>query len=133
MGIPAQSEQLLDPGSHTGRHIGRAEIAVVAEHDIGLAQIFGQGIDFGQHRLELLLVVGRLDDVGGNQQQTALGDHSLSVVALLESAAGNRHDTGFFIRQIDLICRTRPLDWRFRRLAAGLLARGLLFSRYPPV
>jgi hypothetical protein len=128
MGIPAHGEQRLDPGRQTRLHIGSAESAVIAEHDIGLAQSFGQGVDFGQHRLELLLVVGGLDDGGGDHQQTALGDDGLSVVALLEAAAGNRHDAGLFIGEIDLIRSRRPFDRRFSRLAAGLLARILLLS-----
>jgi hypothetical protein len=64
--VPAHGQQRLDLGRHTGRHIGSAEIAVIAERDIRLAQILGQEVDFRQHRLKLLLVVGRLDHVGGN-------------------------------------------------------------------
>jgi hypothetical protein len=42
MGLPPRR----DPGGPAGGHIGRAEIAVVSQHGLGLAQILGQS---GEH------------------------------------------------------------------------------------
>src|SRR6266480_1780582 len=54
----------------------------------------------------------------------ALGHCSLRVVALLETAAGYRHDARLFVGEIDLIGKQRTLRRGPRRLAAWLLARG---------
>ena len=86
MRFPAHGEQRLDRGRVARLYIGLAEVTVVAQQRFGLAQFFGQGAGLGQHRLELLLVVGSLNDIGRNHQQTAFRDYGLSVVALLEAA-----------------------------------------------
>ena len=87
MRIPAHGDQRLDPGGHARLHIGLAEIAVVGQQRFSLAQLFGQGAGLGQHRLELLLIVGGLNHIAGDDQQTAFRYNGLSVVALLEAAA----------------------------------------------
>ncbi len=51
----------------------------------------------------LLLVVRGLNNIGGNHQKAALRHRSLRVVALLEAAAGYRHDARLFVGEIDLI------------------------------
>ena len=122
IGIPAQGDERLDAGSSAGFHIGLAEIAVIGQHGFSLAQFFRQGAGLGQHRFELLLVVGRLRHIAGDHQQTAFRHDGLSVVALLETAARNRHDARVFVRQIDLIRWARPLNRRLGRLAARLSA-----------
>jgi hypothetical protein len=58
-----------------------------------------------QHRRELPLIAGCLDDIGRNHQQATRRHYGLSVVALLEAAACNRHDARLFVGQIDLIGR----------------------------
>src|SRR6266481_1560106 len=78
----------------------------------------------GEHRFELLLVVRGLNNIDGNHQKTALRHCSLRVVALLETAAGYRHDARLFVGEIDLIGKQRTLRRGPRRLAAWLLARG---------
>ena len=87
MRVPAHGDQRLDPGGRAGLHVGLAEVAVVGQHGFSLAQFFGQGSDLGQHRLKLLLIVGRLDHIGGHHQQAVRRHHGLSVVALFETAA----------------------------------------------
>ena len=82
-----------------------------------------------QHRLDLLLVVGRLNHIGRHHQQAARRHRRLRVVALIEAAARHRHDARLFVGEIDLIVRPRPLGRRLRRLAAGLLARGRRLGR----
>ena len=124
MRIPAHGEQRLDPCRLARLYVGLAEVTVVAEQRLRLAQPFGQGRNLGQHRFALLLVVGRLDHSAGDHQQAARGHHSLGVIALLEAAARNRHDARFFVRQIELIRWPRPFGRWFGRLAAGLLAGG---------
>ncbi len=47
----------------------------------------------------------------------------MRVVALVEAAAGHRHDARLLVGQVDLIGRQRPFNRRRRRLAPGLLAR----------
>src|SRR3954454_8573259 len=56
----AQCDQRRDPGGSAGRHIGRAEVAVVGQQGLRLAQILGQGGELVQHRRKLPLVVGSL-------------------------------------------------------------------------
>ena len=69
MGIPAQGDERLDVGSSAGFHIGLAERAVIGQYGFSLAQFFRQGAALGQHRFELLLVVGRLRHIAGGHQQ----------------------------------------------------------------
>src|SRR5258705_11295467 len=57
-------------------------------------------------------------------RKTALRHCSLRVVALLETAAGYRHDARRFVGEIDLIGKPRARRRGPRRLAAWLLARG---------
>src|SRR5665254_3677 len=88
--------------------IPRAEIAGIGQQRFGLAQFFRQGVDLAEHRFELLLVVRGLNNIGGNHQKAALRHRSLRVVALLEAAAGYRHDARLFVGEIDLIGQQRP-------------------------
>ena len=97
MRVPAHGEQRLDRGRLARLYIGLAEVTVVAQQRFDLAQLFGQGAGPGQHRFELLLVVGRLNHIARNHQQAAFRYDGLSVVALLEAAARNRHDARFFV------------------------------------
>ena len=87
VGIPAQGDEGLDASGYTGFHIGPAEIAVIGQHGFSLAQFFRQGAGFGQHGLELQLVIGGLNHITGHDQQTAFRHDGLSVVALFEAAA----------------------------------------------
>ena len=96
-------DQRRDPRRLASLHIGRAEVAGIGQQGLGLAQIRGQGGKFVQHRRELPLVVGSLDDVSRDHQQAARGDHRLGIVALLEDAARHRHDARFLVGQVDLI------------------------------
>ena len=65
-----------------------------------------------------------MNNIDGNHQKTALRHCSLRVVALLETAAGYRHDARLFVGEIDLIGKQRTLRRGPRRLAAWLLASG---------
>ena len=121
--LAAHRDRRFDSRLFASLDIARAEIAGVRQQSFGLAQGLGQCVDLAQHRLDLVLVVGRLDHVGRHHQQAADGDRRLRVVALIEAAAGHRHDAQVFIGQIDLIARQLPLGRRLRRLAARLLAR----------
>src|SRR5450759_3940371 len=124
MRLSAHGDQRLDPCRLAGRYIPRAEIAGIGQQRFGLAQFFRQGVDLAEHRFELLLVVRGLNNIDGNHQKTALRHCSLRVVALLETAAGYRHDARLFVGEIDLIGKQRTLRRGPRRLAALLLVRG---------
>ena len=84
--------------------------------------------ELGHHRRDLLLVVGRLGHLRDHDQHGLGIDHRLGVVALLESAAGDLHDAGVFVGQIDLVVRARTRLGRLRWLASGLLAGGLFLG-----
>jgi hypothetical protein len=87
---------------------------------IGFAQILGQGGKLVQHRRKLPLVVGRLDDLGRDHQQTTRHHDRLGVVARLEATARHRHDARLLVGQIDLVGRQGTFDRRLGRLAPGL-------------
>ena len=59
MRLPARSNQRLDPGRGAEHHIGVAEVTIVRQQDFRLAEVLGQSVELVQHRLDLLLVVGR--------------------------------------------------------------------------
>ena len=63
---------------------------------------------------------GRLAHGARHHQQTSRRHRGLGVVALIEAAAGHRHDARLLVGQVDLVVGARPLDRRFGRLAAGL-------------
>ncbi len=98
---------------------------MVRQHRVNFAQLVGQRSELVQHRLKLPLVVGGLRYVGRHHQQAALGHHCLRIVALIEPAAGHRHDARGFVGQIDLIRGQRSFHRRLRRLATGRAASGL--------
>ena len=129
MRLTPHGDQRFDPRFLASRDIRRAEIARVRQQRFGVAQCFRQRADLVQHRLDLPLVVRGLNHIDGDDQQASRGDGGLRVVALVEAAAGHRHDARFFVGEIDLIVRPRPLGWRLWRLAAGLLARGRRLGR----
>ena len=89
--------------------------------NFGLAQFVGQRRDLVQHRLELLLVVGRLHHIGGDHQQAVRRHRRLRVVALLEAAAGHRHDARVLVGQIDLIGGSGPSTGGAGGLPPGFL------------
>ncbi len=120
MRLTAHGDQRLDPRLRASRDIRRAEIARVRQQALGLAQLIGKSPDLVQHRFELLLVVGRLAHRARHHQQASRRNRGLSVVALVEAAAGHRHNARVFIGQVDLVIGTRPLDRRLGRPAAGL-------------
>ena len=75
-----------------------------------------------------MLVIWGLNHIDSNHQQTSRRHGGLRVVALFEAASRHRHDARVFVGEINLIARQRPLGWRLRRLAAGLLARGRMLG-----
>ena len=87
MRLTAHGDQRFEAGLPASLDIRRAEIAGVRQKRFDRALAFGQSLDLVQHRLELLLVVRRLDHIGRNDQQAPRGHYSLSVVGLLEAAA----------------------------------------------
>ena len=58
-----------------------AEIAIVGQQRVGMAKPFRQGINLREHRRNLLLVVGRLNHLGGDHQKTLRRHHRLRIVA----------------------------------------------------
>src|SRR5712675_83413 len=114
----AESEDRFDDAEHWFRDLFTQRIELPAFWR------FQPIADLAEHRFELLLVVRGLNNIDGNHQKTALRHCSLRVVALLETAAGYRHDARLFIGEIDLIGKQRTLRRGPRRLAAWLLARG---------
>ena len=92
------------------------------------AEFRGQGVELVQHWLDLLLVIGRLDDIAGDHQQAIRRHCGLGIVALIKAAAGDRHDARCVIGQIDLVGGPRTRSRGFGRLAPRFLA-GLLGPR----
>jgi hypothetical protein len=90
-----------------GIDIRGAEIARVRQQIFGLAQRRRQGPDLVQHRLDLLLVVGRLNHIDRHHQQAARRHRRLRIVALLEAAARNRHDARVFRKHIGSLVSQR--------------------------
>jgi hypothetical protein len=79
-------------------------------------------LDLLHHRLNLLLVVGRLNNVGGKNQLKLGIRHRLRTVALLESATGIRHDPWRFIGAVNLTVGAWAGLRRPRSPSRGLLA-----------
>ncbi len=75
-----------------------------------------------QHRHDLLLVIRGLRNRRGNDQQARGVDRSLGVVGLIKAAAGDRHDAGCFVGQVDLVLRFGSGYRRLGRFATGRLA-----------
>ena len=69
----------LDPRRLACHHVSLAEIAVIGQQRIGLADLAGQSVEFAQHRLDLLFVGGSLDHNGDHHQQAARGNGSLAL------------------------------------------------------
>ena len=92
MRLTAHGDQRFDPRLVASRDIRRAEIAGIRQQAFGLAQFVGKSPDLVQHRFELLLVVGRLAHSARHHQQASRRHGGLGVVALVEAAAGHRHD-----------------------------------------
>src|ERR1019366_768705 len=63
MRLAPHRDHRLDLRHRTGRHIRRAEITIVRQYRLNLAQLIAQGCNLLQHRLKLLLVVGRLHHI----------------------------------------------------------------------
>ncbi len=61
--IPAHVEQRLDPRRLARLYVDLAEVTARAQQRFGLAQLFGQGAGVGEHRFDLSLVVGRLNNI----------------------------------------------------------------------
>ena len=85
--LAAHRDHRLHLRLHAGVDVRLAEIAGVREQRFGLAQRRRQGLELGQRRLDLLLVVGRLNHVRRHHQHAARGYRGLRIVALLEAAA----------------------------------------------
>jgi hypothetical protein len=118
----ARGDQRINPDCLACAHVRRAEIANVRQQHVRFAQFVRKRIEIIQYRFDLLLVVGGLNHIRGDRQQ-AVRRHRLRVVALLEAAAGYRHDARVFIGQIDLIRGEPPFDRGRRWFAAWFFAR----------
>jgi len=86
MGIAPQRHQRRDPRGFAGGHIGRAEVAAVGQYGVDLPECCRQRPESLQRRGQLLLIVGRLGQVGAEHQQCGGIDRRLRVVALHECA-----------------------------------------------
>jgi hypothetical protein len=64
-----------------------AALKYVGQQRFRLAKLVRQGADLGKHRFDLLLVVGRLNHLGGEDQKALRGHHRLRVVAPSKPAA----------------------------------------------
>ena len=74
----------------------------------------------------MLFVVGGLHAIGGDHQQ-AVGRHrGLRVIALLEPAAGHRHDPRALVAQVDLV--SGPATGGTGGLPPGFLPRALVLA-----
>lgn len=101
--LPTHRDQRRNPGSHARGYVRRTEISHIHPQCFHFPHSSRQGVDLIQHQFNLLFVVGRLHHVHRNHQQAIRCYRSLGVVALLETAAGHRHDPGVLVRQIDLV------------------------------
>ena len=63
-----------------------------------------------------------MHDIAGEHQQAVVRHRGLCIVALLEAAAGYRHDPRILVGQVDLVAGPGTRHRRRRRLAAGLSA-----------
>lgn len=79
-------------------------------------------------RRKLLLVVGRLRQTGGHDEQTSRGHRGLRVVTLIKSAAGHLHDARILISQVDLLFVFNRATGRRGWWARGGLLTGALLS-----
>jgi hypothetical protein len=87
MRLPPQGDHRLDLGRRAEFDVGLAEIAGVGEHCFRLAESLGQGLEPLQHRLDLLLVIGGLNHLRGDDEEAVRRHHRLSVVALATARA----------------------------------------------
>ncbi len=129
MRLAAHGDDRFNPGPGAGLDIGGAEIAGIGQQDPRRAERVRQISHLFQHRLNLALVVGSLDHIGGHDQKAARSHGGLGVVALPKAAARHRHDPRFFVGEIDLVAWPRPFERRRGRFSARLLACRLGFFR----
>src|SRR5574337_2175799 len=126
--VATDRNQRFDARRHAGFDVLGAEVAGVSQQCLGRAPPGGQRLQRRQRRLHLLLIVAGLGDILCEDQHRLGVDHGLTVVALIKAAAGYLHDARVFVGQINLIVGAWTGLRRLGRLAAGLLAGGLLLG-----
>lgn len=110
MAAASHGNQRFDLGPRAVIDVDLTEISAISENALGSTELSGKRLDLLDHWHQLLVVVGRLRDLGGDDQHAAGGHDRLRVVALVKAATSDVHDARVFIRQIDFILRThRPL------------------------
>ena len=84
--LAAHRDRRFDSRLFASLDIARAEIAGVRQQSFGLAQGLGQSANLAQHRLDLVLVIGRLDHLGRHHQRGwADGTAACALDALIEA------------------------------------------------
>jgi hypothetical protein len=126
MAAASHGNQRFDLGPRAVIDVDLTEISAISEDALGSTELFGKRLDLLDHWHQLLIVVGRLRDLGGDDQHAAGGHDRLRVVAPVKAAASDLHDARVFIRQIDLILRAHTARWWLRRSTGRLLARAFL-------
>jgi hypothetical protein len=90
--VARNGDQRLDPGGLAGIDGRGAKVPGVGRELLGTVQALGQRLNLLKHWRYLLLVVGRLGDLGDQHQHGVGVGQRLRVVALIEPAAGDDHD-----------------------------------------
>ena len=128
--VPLDGDERVNAVRLAGADILGAVKTSVRQQLFHLAQRFRQCRQLLEHRHHLFLVVAGLGDGRGDDQHGGSINRSLGVVRLFKVVAGDRHDPGFTIGQIELVLRPRSSNRWFRRLAARFPAAflGLLFA-----
>ena len=83
--LTAQGHQRFDLRRRAVLDVRFTQVAIVGQQPSGTTQLPRQCLKLLQHRHELALVVRRLSDVLGHDEQTARGYHGLGVVGLDQS------------------------------------------------
>jgi hypothetical protein len=86
-----------------------------------LADAFNYGVQRAEGGLEFLLVVGRIDDLSGDDEPAVHFDGGLGVVGLLEVLPAARfHDAAFGIGEVELVAVSGACLRRLGGFAAWL-------------
>ncbi|EXI77104.1 MAG: hypothetical protein AW10_03998 [Candidatus Accumulibacter appositus] len=120
--VASDGDQWIDVSRLARLDVLLTTVAAIGDQAFHGAEHAGLRLEGGQHRLDLLFVVGCLRDTGGNDQHRCRISRRLGVVRLFEATTGDRHDARLFVSQIDLIFVPGSWLWRLWGLAARLLA-----------
>ncbi len=103
MRLALHRQQRLDSRLHAGEHVRLAAKTVVGNEGLHVAKRPGQRRNLLERGHHFALVIAGLRDVRGDHHHRLDVHAGLGVVALLEAAAGHRHDARLLVRQVDLV------------------------------